>query len=87
MKVREGQRGREGYIGRGGREAVGCYYTSIVSGFLAIVVGLYVRRFWVSQMEPWVEMRRDSKREVSRVRNWIVSLYLCCFGGEVPRQC
>ena len=35
-----------------------------------------VRRFWVRKTEPWEEMRRDSKREVRRVRNWAVRILL-----------
>ena len=32
-----------------------------------------IRRFWVRKTEPWAATRRDSKREVRRVRNWVIS--------------
>ena len=47
-----------------------------------------VRRFWVRKTEPWAATRRDSKREVRRVRNWDISKALTQVGElmMLPRQ-
>lgn len=47
-----------------------------------------VLRFWVRKTEPWAATRRDSKREVRRVRNWDISKALTQVGElmMVPRQ-
>ena len=40
-------------------------------GFKEEMVG--IRRFWVRKTEPWAAIRRDSKREVRRDRNYTIS--------------